>query len=474
MNEPTGMPSRLVVYNSLSNQKERFSPLDSSCVRMYVCGPTVYNRIHLGNARCCVIFDVIYRVLQELFPRVVYVMNVTDVDDKINAEAQKQGISIKELTQKTIAQFHQDISLLGVLPPSIEPRATDHINEMITIIQSLIERGHAYVADKHVLFDVRSFEGYGKLSRMPLEHIRQGSRIEVAPYKKNPEDFVLWKPSSDKEPAWPSPFGRGRPGWHIECSAMSMRYLGNAFDIHGGGQDLIFPHHENERAQSCALNNLQEFVHYWVHSGMLIVGGQKMSKSLGNFILLSDVLSTHRGEIVRWALMTAHYRHMLDWTPTLLQQATSCVDSLYQSLSPFESLISSSKREIDADLMDALCDDFNLPEALTCLQRLANALNKTSSRDEALRLASKLRHSAQLLGLCQIPCSEWFQTLPSGSILSRERIRDLIDQRNRARESKNFALADSLRKELKAQGVILEDRSDGSTSWKITALSSKD
>lgn len=446
---------KLFLHNSLTRRKEEFMSPKKETVKMYACGPTVYNRIHLGNARSVVAFDIVYRTLQKLFKEVIYVRNITDVDDKINARAAEMGISISDLTERTTGEFHKDIAKLNVLSPSIEPRATEHIDEMLSLINDLVQKGHAYESEGHVLFDVKSFPSYARLSGMNSEEIIHGARVEIASYKKNPEDFVLWKPSLGTDPGWESPFGYGRPGWHIECSAMSKKYLGDIFDIHAGGRDLMFPHHENERAQSNAACGCDEFVRYWLHNGMLTVDGEKMSKSLGNFVLLCDALDRDHGEIIRWALLSSHYRKTLDWSDDVLTEARACVDQLYQALLSFPP---ASEENVDPRIMDALCDDFNTPEALRALLLIAGEVNKGLS-DPCVLLAS-----ARFLGFLYEDPLRWFQI---GSSLPVEEIERLIEERASARSSRDFARADAVRDKFLSNGIILEDLPSGKTIWKV-------
>jgi cysteinyl-tRNA synthetase len=436
----------LFLYNRLSRKKEVFLPLDPACVTLYVCGPTVYGPIHMGNARSIVVFDILFRILKHQFPNVCYVRNITDVDDKIYAEAKKQSISIQTLTEQTIAQFHQDIKQLDVLPVDVEPRATQHISGMIDMIQSLIEKQYAYVAEGHVLFDVTKDPEYGRLSGINTEDMIAGARVEVAPYKRNPQDFVLWKPSGPEEEGWTSPWGQGRPGWHIECSAMSAEYLGPRFDIHGGGADLLFPHHENECAQSRSALGVCGHVRYWIHNGMLIVNGQKMSKSLGNFLCLKDVLKDMPAPVVRWALLSSHYRHELDWSVSLLHQAKQCVDTVSRALEQ----PCSQPAAIDLDFLAYLLDDVNTPGALNALHLMA----KKALHDTAW--VRYVKSSAELLGI---------QVLrPSTDDAERQHIEACIKERNTARAAKDFQKADEIRLSLEKLGVVLEDNADG-THW---------
>ncbi|BDB96295.1 cysteine--tRNA ligase [Candidatus Hydrogenosomobacter endosymbioticus] len=470
------MTLRIAIYNTLSRKKEEFIPIVQENVGIYVCGPTVYGPIHLGNARSCTIFDSFVRFLRHAFASVTYVRNLTDVDDKINDAARARKISIKELTEGTTDMFHRDSARILNLPPDIEPRATDHIEEMISLIVRMIESGHAYARDYHVLFDVSSFPNYGSLSRMPMDQIVHGARVEVATYKDSPEDFVLWKPSKAGEPGWDSPWGYGRPGWHIECSAMSYKYLGAPFDIHGGGNDLIFPHHENEIAQSCAAleEELLEgqkgiFARYWMHNNMLIVNGEKMSKSLGNFILLKDALEKFNGEVIRWALLSTHYRHVLNWEEQLLQQSLSCIDHLYTSIRKYDDGIPAVIDEVSPDeaVLECLCDDFNTPSAMRRLQEIAKETNKLRG-SEGAKHAAILKKSAQLLGFLPQKADLWFKSIDKHTqSISTDVIEALIYEREKARKEKDFALSDSIRNKLNDLGVELEDSADGKTSWKL-------
>ncbi len=455
--------SNLKLYNSLTNQKEDFTPQTPKEVSMYVCGPTVYDRIHIGNARPIVVFDALYRLLKHNH-QVTYLRNITDVDDKINNRAAEKNIPIQELTQQTIIQFHKDIAALNTLPPSVEPRATDHIAEMITMIDDLIDKGHAYVAESHVLFDVSSLKSYGALSKRKLEDMIAGARVEVADYKRNPADFVLWKPSTAKLPGWDSPWGRGRPGWHIECSAMSCKYFGTNFDIHGGGQDLIFPHHENEIAQSVAVNGPDTFARYWIHNGMITVNGEKMSKSLGNFITLHDALQQSHGETIRFLLLSTHYRQALDWTDHALEQAKHSLDRLYNSLRGTSDLKSGAP---SAAMIGALSDDLNTPLALSCLFELTQSIHTAKLPKEKRQLQETLLGSAQFLGLLQTPVEAWMTwTPPSAQDQPTEaQIDQWIEARNQARSQKDFTQADRLRDLLHGHNIELEDTPEG-TLWR--------
>ena len=455
-----GAMSELFLHNSLTRRKERFTPLDPLHVRMYVCGPTVYDRPHIGNARPAVVFDVLARLLRRLYPSLTYVRNVTDVDDKINARAAENHEPIAALTARTLELYHRDMQALGVAPPDIEPRATMHIAEMITLIERLIEGGHAYEAAGHVLFAVASFPDYGRLSGRSPEELRAGARVEVAPYKRDPGDFVLWKPSPPDLPGWESPWGRGRPGWHIECSAMSWRYLGADFDIHGGGGDLLFPHHENEIAQSCCAFPGSHFARVWLHNGMLLVSGEKMSKSLGNIITVEELLARAPGEAVRLALLRTHYRGVLDFSEAALTAAHDELSRFYRALQK-DHVRHDENTEIPATVMAALCDDLNTPRAIAEMHRLADA---ALAGDQ--KAARGLRAGGRLLGILWLENpDQWFQMPFLGAALDAAAIEARIAERAQARREKNFARADEIRQDLAALGIILEDGPAG-TTWR--------
>jgi cysteinyl-tRNA synthetase len=439
----------LVLHNSLSRRRDTLVPIDPGHVRLYVCGPTVYDRAHIGNARAEVVSDVLVRLLRHLYPRVTYVRNITDVDDKINARAAATGQSIAEVTARTLADFHGDMARLGVLPPDVEPRATGHIGEMIEIIQRLIARGHAYAAEGHVLFAVASDPGYGSLSGRSPDELLAGARIDVAPYKRDPGDFVLWKPSPAELPGWDSPWGRGRPGWHIECSAMAWRYLGESFDIHGGGSDLLFPHHENERAQSLCAFPGSSFARIWIHNGMLRVEGQKMSKSLGNVLTLHDVLATAPAEAVRMLLLRAQYRAPLDFTAAALEETRRELDRFYRAVG------AAPAATPPGPVVEALCDDLNTPRAFAALHALADA---ALAGDAAA--AASLRAGGALLGLLQADPAAWFRQGADPAAIEAA-----IAERLAARAARDFARADAIRARLAAQGVVLED-GPGGTTWR--------
>ena len=440
----------LSFYNTLARARQDFVPVDPDHIRLYACGPTVYDRIHVGNARPLVVFDVLVRLLRHQFPKVTYARNITDVDDKINARAAEEGITIAALTEKTIAAFHEDCAALNVAAPDIEPRATDHIAEMISMISTLIDKGHAYEAEGHVLFHVRTMPQYGALSRRSPDELLAGARVEIAPYKKDAGDFVLWKPSAADQPGWDSPWGRGRPGWHIECSAMSAAYLGEQFDIHAGGLDLIFPHHENEIAQSCCAHDTDVMARFWMHNGYVTVDGEKMSKSLGNFTTVADVLADLPGEAVRLALLSAHYRAPLDFSRKAVAEAKSALDSLYRAAADAEA------SDIDADFLAVLGDDLNTPNAIARLHELARDANKGDAA-----AAGRLKASAAMLGLLEGDAEAWFK----GDGSDEAEILAAIDARLAARKNRDFAEADRIRDDLAARGILLEDTPEG-TIWR--------
>ena len=439
----------LVVYNTLSREKEPFVPLDGSHVRLYVCGPTVYDYVHIGNARPVVVFDVLYRLLQRRHPKVTYVRNITDIDDRIIVRAAENRESIEALTTRTGAAYQGDMARLGALPPSAEPRATEYVGQMVALIERLVARGHAYAAEGHVLFSVPSMEDYGRLSRRSRDELIAGARVEVAPYKKDPADFVLWKPSTDAQPGWPSPWGRGRPGWHIECSAMSGSLLGETFDIHAGGLDLIFPHHENEIAQSRSAFGHAIMAKYWMHNGFLNISGEKMSKSLGNFFTVHELLDQYPGEVIRFLLLSAHYRQPLDFTHEGLVQAKATLDRWYGALRG-KTLVPVA---IPKAVEDVLSDDINTPLAISALHRLRNP--------------SELKAGAGALGLLQQDAEAWFRWTPAAAAdgPSDAEIEAAIAARQAARKAKDFKESDRIRDDLKARGVILEDGPKG-TTWK--------
>lgn len=444
----------LRLHNSHQRTTVPFTPDDAANVRIYFCGPTVYDRVHLGNLRSMLSADILVRLLRALYPRVTYVRNITDIDDKIIQRAQENGEDIANLTERTTQDFHDDLAALNILPPTIEPKATQHIPAMLEMIGRLIAQGHAYEADGHVLFDVTSFPGYGALSGRSLEDMLAGARVEVAGYKRNPGDFVLWKPSNEDEPGWDSPYGRGRPGWHIECSAMAERYLGESFDIHGGGNDLLFPHHENERAQSLCCYPHSHFARHWVHTGMLLSGGEKMSKSLGNFHTIHEVLERTPAEALRLLFLGSHYRSTLDFTWEKLDEARRIMDRFYRAL---EKTPPTGTGTVPTEVLDALCDDLNTPLALSVLHRHADAALEGQQEAANLLLAG-----GQLLGLFSMSPADWFQ---GGTELDPVAIEALIEKRLAARKARDFALADQIRNDLAEKGILLEDGPAG-TTWR--------
>ncbi|MGJ8664407.1 MAG: cysteine--tRNA ligase [Marinicella sp.] len=456
----------LQLHNSLSGNKELFKPIDPNRITMYLCGPTVYNYAHIGNARPAVVFDVLNRLLRHHYPHVVFARNITDIDDKINTFAKENNCSIKDVSSKYAKAYNEDLKALGVLMPNIEPYATDHVPEMIVMIEDLISKGHAYAAEGHVLFDVTTYEHYGELSKRSLEDMLAGARVEVATYKRNPGDFVLWKPSDATLPGWDSPWGRGRPGWHIECSAMAAKHLAETIDIHCGGKDLIFPHHENEVAQSCCANDTKNFANYWVHNGFITMSDQKMSKSLGNIQLIREVLAEVKGEVARWVLLSAHYRQSVDWTPETISQAEKTIDRIYTTLRDAQNIETDPAVGIDAEFLAALDDDLNTPRAFARVNQLAKLLANADSVEEQIKLKSSLIHSCELLGVLQKEPESWFAEKQVGGEDIKEQVEQLIVERAQARTDKNWSRSDEIRDELDALGVILEDSPEG-TRWSM-------
>ena len=455
------------LYNTLSREKQIFEPTDPERVTMYVCGPTVYNYAHIGNARPAVIFDLLYRLLALHYEKVVYARNITDVDDKINASAARENVPIQEISSRYINAYHADMAALGAGRPSIEPRATEHIDLMINMVQRLVDAGYAYEAEGHVLFDIESYTAYGSLSGRDRREMIAGSRVEVAPFKKNPGDFVLWKPSQEPQPGWESPWGWGRPGWHLECSTMAETHLGETIDIHGGGQDLIFPHHENEIAQSVCSHGGTPFARFWMHNGFVTVEKRKMSKSLGNTVVVHDLLESHPGEVLRYLLLGAHYRQPLDWSDKELERARRTLDRLYGVLrnasdrfGPFVA----DDRPGEA-FLDALRDDLNTPIALAEFNRLARDLAKAGDQQQAQTYAGELLADAEMIGLLQSAPESWFGA--DSDEPDSEAINSLIEQRNQARAKRDFATADALRDRLTAMGIVLEDAGEN-TRWRRT------
>ncbi|MFQ6005392.1 MAG: cysteine--tRNA ligase [Woeseia sp.] len=454
----------IYLHDTLKAKKIAFEPLNPGYVTMYLCGPTVYNYAHIGNARPAVVFDLLARLLRRSY-KLIFARNITDVDDKINAASIESGKPIDDIAAKFIKVYNEDMAVLGVLPPDIEPRATQHIDDMIEMIRKLIDKGYAYETEGHVLFDVASNEAYGRLSKRNLREMIAGSRVEVAPYKKSAHDFVLWKPSTPDLPGWDSPWGRGRPGWHIECSAMAAKHLGRTIDIHAGGQDLVFPHHENELAQSSCAHDGETFARYWLHNGFLSIEHEKMSKSLGNVLLVHDLIVTIPGEVIRLALISAHYRQPLDWSDETITSARRKLDRLYGAVRGIE--VPTRKRacaEPPAGVITALEDDLNTPKALAEIFNLARGLNKSSVADDRSRLAAELFAAGDLLGLLQNDPEEWFAG-SDDSALSADEIEDLLAKRDEARAAKDFEAADAIRSQLAASGVSIEDSPSG-TRWR--------
>jgi cysteinyl-tRNA synthetase len=454
----------LVLFDTMTGTKAEFKPLVPDTVTMYVCGPTVYNLAHIGNARPVVVFDTLFRLLQTQFTNVTYARNITDVDDKIIAAAKEGSRSIESVTEEFTARYREDMTALNALPPTLEPRATHNIDAMIAMTSTLISKGHAYESQGHVLFAVESMADYGKLSRRSLDDMLAGARVEVADYKRHPGDFVLWKPAAADEPGWESPWGRGRPGWHLECSAMIRAHLGATIDIHGGGRDLIFPHHENEIAQSrCAHGG--EYVRYWMHNAYLDIDGEKMSKSLGNFRTVRDLLGSYRGEVLRFALLSAHYRSPLNFSAALLDQAEATLGSLYSTLRGVQDVEKAADIVLaDEPFYAALNDDLNTPVAIAELHALAKALHKAGADDRPL-LKARMLAAGALLGILQQNPEAWLQESGSAAGMPAREIEALIAQRHSAKLAKDYAFADAIRERLAAEGVVLED-SRGGTKWR--------
>ena len=455
------------IFNTLSGKKEEFNPLDPNHIKIYACGPTVYNYAHIGNARMAVVFDTLVRVLRYKYPKVTYVSNITDIDDKIIDAANEQQVPIKEITEKYTSIYNDDMSQLAVNIPDIQPKATEYISEMIDLIENLINKDHAYEKEGHVLFHVPSYDNYGMLSNRNRDEQIAGSRVEIAPFKKDPADFVLWKPSSGSQPGWDSPWGFGRPGWHTECSAMSEKTLGLPFDIHGGGRDLTFPHHENEIAQSCCstadISKPNSYANYWMHNGFVTINGEKMSKSLGNIILVKDLANEYHGEVIRLALMSSHYRQGLDWNEKIIHQSKKLLDKLYKILLDLklEDLV-----EIQNDSwIDPLMDDLNTPGFIANVNVLVKSYLSASKEKKGI-LKSKLVLLGNLLGILQEDPYSWFESDKLDKNINEEEIEALIVERNEAKMNKDFEKADVIRAELMSKGIELMDSSSG-TSWKL-------
>ena len=444
----------LKLTNSLTKKKEVFKPINLDKISLYACGPTVYDNPHVGNARTLVVFDVLFRVLKVLYnSNVTYVRNITDVDDKIIDASQKNKIEINEITNKVTKIFHENCESLNCLKPTIEPKATEHIKEMIEMTSSLIKKGFAYENKGHVYFEVTSFKDYGKLSNKNLDELKAGSRVEISDLKKNPLDFILWKPSKENDPGWESPWGRGRPGWHLECSAMSEKYLGQSLDIHGGGLDLIFPHHENEIAQSCCNNNTKNFANYWVHNGFVTINNEKMSKSLGNIISISDAVKKYSGQVVRLALLSAHYSQPLNWNDELLKNQEGVINKWYNLYSEVE--------EKNFEIDDVLLDDLNTPGFIAKIHEL---YNEAAKGNKEIKL--RFNKACKLIGLFNINKEEWESSKKRKINVSESFIQKKIEERTKAKNSGNFSLADQIREELLSKGIIIEDQK-GKTIWKI-------
>ena len=452
------MTQDIFLTNSLGGKKEKFIPIDKKSVGMYVCGPTVYDDPHIGNARPLVVFDILFRILKNTYgdTSVNYIRNITDVDDKIIKAAQEKNISINKLTTKITENFHDDCKYLNCETPSNEPRATENIDLMIDMINNLIENGYAYSQNKHVYFEVKKFNDYGNLSNKKLDELIAGSRVEVSGLKKNPEDFVLWKPSNEDEPSWDSPWGKGRPGWHLECSVMSKRYLGNEFDIHGGGRDLIFPHHENEIAQSRCANQTNSFAKYWVHNGFITMSNEKMAKSQGNILRIRDLKKKINGQVLRLALISAHYRQSLDWNDKLISDCEKTLDKWYSAYTEPDQLVS-----IPNEILRPLWDDLNTPGYIANLHELFNNALNGSDEDKKLFVSA-----CNFIGLLNQSKDDWFTIKRKKIALTENEINSKIKQRNDARDQKNYDLADKIRNELLDNGILIEDK-DGKTTWKL-------
>jgi len=448
------MNKDIYLTNNLSNKKEKFVPIDEKKIGMYVCGPTVYDDPHIGNARPIVIFDILFKILKSKYSSVTYVRNITDVDDKIIKSSNEKKISISDLTQTVIKSFNEDCNYLNCENPTQQPKATEHIDLMIEMISELIKKGFAYENKKHVYFEVKKFDEYGQLSNKKLEELIAGSRIEVSDNKKNSEDFVLWKPSFDNEPSWDSPWGKGRPGWHLECSAMSKKFLGNEFDIHGGGIDLIFPHHENEIAQSRCANDTKVFANYWLHNAFITMSNEKMAKSQGNILKIKDFRDNVSGQVLRLALISAHYKQPLDWNDKLLQDCQNTIDKWYNVYLP-------SDEDLNDEIVQPLYDDINTPGYIANLHKLYDKANKGNDEDKKI-----FNSACNFIGLLQETKEEWLNHKKGKIEISEKEIENKIDLRNKARADKNYKEADNIRDYLLDKGVLIEDK-DGKTIWKF-------
>ncbi len=458
---------QLKLYNNLTRQVEVFEPANPERVTMYVCGPTVYNYVHIGNARPPVLFGLLARLLRRLFGNVSYARNITDVDDKINTAAIEQGVPIHVITDKFSAAYASDMAALGADRPDLVPHATHHIADIVRMCERLIASGHAYVAEAHVLFAVDSFADYGKLSRRSTDEMIAGARVDVAPYKRQPGDFVLWKPSTPELPGWDSPWGRGRPGWHIECSAMCEAHFGDTIDIHAGGVDLQFPHHENELAQSTCAHGGKIFARFWLHNGMLNMDGRKMSKSLGNVFRVHDLIAEHPPEALRYALLSAHYSQPLDWSDALIEQSVRTLDRLYGTLRELADVeLADADIPVPQAFEAALCDDLNTPQALAILAQLAADARRAESVAERRARKAELLGAAGLIGLLQQAPEDWFNRAAGSCTLSHAQIETRVAERQAAKQAREFARADAIRKELAELGVEIEDTAAG-PRWNI-------
>ena len=450
------------LFNTLSGNKERLEAIDPKHLKIYACGPTVYNYAHIGNARMAVVFDTLVRTLRVIYPKVTYVSNITDIDDKIIEAAKEQNVEITSITEKYTKIYNDDMLKLNVLAPDIQPKATEYIPEMIELIVELIEKDFAYEKEGHVLFHVPTYQNYGKLSKRNRDEQIAGSRVEVAPFKKDPADFVLWKPSTDDQPGWESPWGIGRPGWHTECSAMSKKTLGLPFDIHGGGRDLIFPHHENEIAQSCctsaSIDEPDSYAKYWMHNGFVTINGEKMAKSLGNIILVKDLAENYHGEVIRLALLSSHYRQGLDWNEKVIHQANKLINKLYEIKDDLDDVTIPDKNENNLDAISILMDDLNTPGLITELNNIVKEYNSSNSEKENIK--SRLSLISSVLGILE---DETFNDI---SEEFKNKINDMILKRSEAKNNKDFETADAIRDQLLDLGVEINDSSDG-TEWKL-------
>ena len=455
------------IFNTHSGKKENFIPINPDHIKIYACGPTVYNYAHIGNARMAVVFDTLVRVLRDLYPKVTYVSNITDIDDKIIDAANEQQVPIEQITNKYTNIYNEDMSKLLVMAPDIQPKATEYIPEMIALINDLIDKNHAYVKEGHVLFHVPSYENYGSLSKRNREEQIAGSRVEIAPFKKDPADFVLWKPSNDSQPGWDSPWGYGRPGWHTECSAMSEKTLGLPFDIHGGGRDLTFPHHENEIAQSCCssanINNPKSYVNYWMHNGFVTVNGEKMSKSLGNISLVKDLTDSNHGEVVRLALLSSHYRQALDWNEKVIHQSKRLLDKLYNLLNEIKEIEPSKDLSLSESFISPLLDDLNTPGLIANLNKMIKDFHSISENELPL-FKTNLTRATNLIGVCQSSYKDWLSV--KNKNIDEEKINILIAERLEAKKIKDFERADQIRQELLDMNVEIKDNQQG-TDWSV-------